>query len=142
MRKPGERTDIEEDETPSPFDANARVAGTVLECPSTRNTLPYCIATGRHIVLTDLTHCPSCAFPALFSAFTAMIEAEGTCPMCQQEIKLAEVRQLDPEEAAEWLHGATKRENAVRKLTAGGLKAAVQKGGMGALVAAAKAANK
>ena len=139
VRKPGERTDVEEPETPSPFDTNTRVAETTLECPSTRNQLPYCVATGRHIVLTDLTTCPSCAFPALFSAFTAMIEAEGTCPMCQQEVSLASIRQLEVEEASEWLHGATKKENAGRRWGAGGVAAAVKKGGLGALVSAAKA---
>ena len=54
VRKPGERNDAEEPETPSPCDPNALLAETALECPSTRNTLPYCIATGRHIVLHDL----------------------------------------------------------------------------------------
>jgi len=123
VRKPGDRTDLEEPETPSPFDTNARVAETVLECPSTRNTLPYCVATGRHIVLADLTMTP-CGFPALFSAYTALIESEGTCPMCQQEVQLASVRKLDAEEASDWLHGATKKENAAKKWNAGGLKAA------------------
>ena len=51
------------------------------------------------------------------------------------------VRQLDADEASDWLHGATKKENAVRKLVQGGLKAAVQKGGLGSLVSAAKNAG-
>ena len=89
VRKPGDKTDLDEPETPSPFDPNARVAETCLECPSTRNTIPYCAATGRHIVLQDLTMCPSCSFPALFSEFTKMVEAEGMCPMCQTFFALA-----------------------------------------------------
>ena len=138
VRKPGERTDVDEVETPSPFDPNVLVAETTLECPSTRNTLPYCLATGRHIVLSDLTMCPNCAFPALFSAFTQIIEAEGSCPMCQQEITLASISKKDDEEANEWLHGATKKENAARRWGAGGLAAATKKGGLGSLVSAAK----
>jgi len=109
VRKPGERTDLDEPETPSPFDANAKVAETTLECPSTRNTLPYCVATGRHIILSDLTTCPSCSFPALFSGFTALVEADGSCPMCQQEVNLASIRKFDEAEAKEWLKLASKR---------------------------------
>jgi len=110
VRKPGEKSDTDEPETPSPFDSNARLPETALECPSTRNTIPYCIATGRHIVLQDLTTCPSCSFPALYSAFSALIEAEATCPMCSQEIKSAELRKMDEEEAKEWLAKASKAE--------------------------------
>jgi len=138
VRKPGERTDVDEVETPSPFDPNVLVAETTLECPSTRNTLPYCLATGRHIVLSDLTMCPNCAFPALFSAFTQIIEAEGSCPMCQQEITLASISKKDDEEANEWLHGATKKENAGRRWGDAGLKAATKGGGMGALLGSLK----
>merc|ERR1711988_1106693 len=95
VRKPGDKSDTPEPETSSPFDPNVRVAETTLECPSTRNTIPYCIATGRHIVLQDLTTCPSCSFPALYSGFSALIEAESTCPMCSQEVKSSELRRLD-----------------------------------------------
>ena len=109
VRKPGERTDLDEPQSPSPFDGNARVAETTLECPSTRNTLPYCVATGRHIVLSDLTTCPSCSFPALFSGFTALVEADGSCPMCQQEVNLASIRKFDEPEAQEWLKLVFKR---------------------------------
>merc|ERR1719502_2363333 len=101
VRKPGEREDVEEPLTPSPFDPNARVAETTLECPSTRNTLPYCIATGRHIVLSDLCLSP-CGFPALYSAYTAMIESEGKCPMCSSDVAPASIRQLDADEASDW----------------------------------------
>ena len=139
VRKPGDKTDVDEPETPSPFDPNARVAETCLECPSTRNTIPYCAATGRHIVLHNLTMCPSCSFPALFSEFMKMVEAEGTCPMCQQEVALPSIRRMDEEEAEDWLHGATKKENAKRRWEAGGLKAKLDGGGIGSLVAAAKA---
>ena len=103
VRKPGEKTDVEEPQTPSPFDPGVRLPETALECPSTRNTIPYCIATGRHIVLTDLTVCPSCEFPASFSAFTKLMEAEGACPMCSLPVDLASIRKLDADEAREWL---------------------------------------
>ena len=102
VRKPGDKTDADEPETPSPYDPNARVPETVLECPSTRNPIPYCVATGRHIVLSDLTLCPSCSFPASFSAFTKLIESEGVCPMCSQEVPLAMVNRMEEADAKEW----------------------------------------
>ena len=138
VRKPGDKTDVDEPETPSPFDTNALCPETALECPSTRNQLPYCIATGRHIVVDDLMLCPSCSFPALFSEFTKMIEAETQCPMCQQEVNLSHVRKMEEAEASEWLHGATKKENAGRRWGDAGLKAAVNGGGIGSLMGALK----
>ena len=87
------------------------MAETVLECPSTRNTIPYCIATGRHIVLSDLTTCPSCSFPALYSGFTALIEAERQCPMCQQEVSPHSIRRFEEEEAKEWLAKYTRQDS-------------------------------
>ena len=140
VRKPGDKTDVDEPETPSPFDPSAVVAETVLECPSTRNTLPYCIATGRHITTDDLMVCPSCSFPALYSRFAALVEAGETCPMCQQEVPAASLRKMDEEEAIEWVQGATKKENAGRRWGAAGLAAAAKSGGgLGSIVAAAKA---
>ena len=42
---------------------------------------------------------------------------------------------------AEWLHGATKKENAQRRWGVSGIKAAVQSGGLGAAVKAMQVAN-
>ena len=55
-----------------------------------------------------------------------------------QDIQLANIRQLDEAEAAEWLHGATKKENAVRRWGASGLATVAKKGGLGSIVSAAK----
>jgi WD repeat-containing protein 19 len=46
---------------------SAAIPATQLECPSCKNSLPYCVATGRHMVLGDWTTCPECSFPALAS---------------------------------------------------------------------------
>lgn len=48
----------------------AAIPATQLECPSCKNSLPYCVATGRHMVLGDWTTCPECTFPALASELT------------------------------------------------------------------------
>ena len=117
VRKPGERNDAEEPETPSPCDPNALLAETALECPSTRNTLPYCIATGRHIVLHDLCLCPSCNFPATFSYFCKLIDAEGVCPMCMDHVHAASITRMDEVDAKSWLqkHYAANKPEAAKK---------------------------
>jgi len=102
VRKSGEnRTDLEEAETPSPFDAGAKLPETALECPSTKNTIPYCVASGRHIVTSDMCLSP-CGFPASFSGYTALIESEGACPMCTQPVALNTIVKMEEEEAREW----------------------------------------
>ena len=58
--------------------------------------------------------------------------------MCQQEVSTSSLRRLDEAEASEWLHGATKKENAGRRWGDAGLKAATKGGGMGALLGSLK----
>lgn len=102
VRKPGDKMDVEEPETPSPFDPAAKLLESELECPSTKNAIPYCIATGRHVIVTDMCLCPSCGFPASFAVFTQQIESERVCQMCTQEIQVKDIIKMDPESAREW----------------------------------------
>ncbi|GAQ81709.1 hypothetical protein KFL_000880240 [Klebsormidium nitens] len=64
----------------------AAIPATQLECPSCKNSLPYCVATGRHMVLGDWTTCPECTFPALASELTKVLELDGCCPMCSARL--------------------------------------------------------
>ena len=57
----------------------------MLECPSTKNAIPYCIASGRHITLNDMVISP-CGFPAAYGAYATLIESDGVCPMCSQVV--------------------------------------------------------
>ncbi|XP_030349246.1 WD repeat-containing protein 19 isoform X1 [Strigops habroptila] len=66
-----------------------------LLCPSCKNNLPYCIATGRHMVRDDWTVCPHCHFPALYSEFKNMLETENTCPMCSERIDVAHLKKIN-----------------------------------------------
>lgn len=104
VRRP-DKTEEEEASSPSPYDPKTMVLDTQLECPSTRNIIPYCIATGRHVVLHDMCVCPSCAFPALYTAFTKLVDQseEHLCPMCNQQITLSTIRKMEEDEAAAWL---------------------------------------
>ena len=73
------------------------------------------------------SHCPQrlLPLPALLvpGALLCVHRAHrggGTCPVCQQEIQVNTIQQMDEEAAGEWLHGATKKENAGRRWAAGG----------------------
>ncbi|KAL2603232.1 hypothetical protein R1flu_008809 [Riccia fluitans] len=89
VRKP-EKTEEEETLTPCPF-CKLQIPETQLECPSCRNDLPFCIASGRHLTAEGLTCCPACKFPALLVEFTKLIEAGKTCPMCHEEVALDDI---------------------------------------------------
>lgn len=49
---------------------------TQLECPTTRDALPMCVVTGRHMVLDDWCFCPISKCPALYSEYVRYIEEE------------------------------------------------------------------
>lgn len=38
-----------------------------LTCPSCKNRLPFCIASGQHVTKYGMTQCPHCDFPAIQS---------------------------------------------------------------------------
>ncbi|NXM77221.1 WDR19 protein, partial [Serilophus lunatus] len=65
-----------------------------LLCPSCKNNLPYCIATGRHMVREDWTVCPHCGFPALYSEFKNMLQTENVCPMCSERINVVDLKKI------------------------------------------------
>ncbi|XP_076760750.1 intraflagellar transport protein Oseg6 [Xylocopa sonorina] len=88
VRKPPKAKDNEtEDEllTPCPF-CKSKLPETEITCDKCKNTIPFCIATGRHIIEDDFTACPQCDFPCIRSEFLRIIESEGTCPMCSERI--------------------------------------------------------
>ncbi len=48
--------------TPCPY-CSHQVPEPDLYCPQCKSNLPYCIATGYHVVAGDLSVCPACRFP-------------------------------------------------------------------------------
>jgi WD repeat-containing protein 19 len=69
---------------------------TLLDCPACKNNLPYCVTTGKHMVLSDWSECPSCKFPTLYSAFVQHIStaADKACCMCNTPIALADITKV------------------------------------------------
>jgi hypothetical protein len=91
---------VEEEEptTACPF-CHVHGPETELECTACKNVIPYCIATGRRMVLGDWAHCPACRFPCRGSVFVKLISADRACPMCHKEVQLSQVGypiQLNP----------------------------------------------
>ena len=67
-----------------------------LDCPQCKNNVPYCLHTGRHMVLEDWARCPHCLFPALFSELSRFTEEEGAvCLMCNQGLSPRHVTKID-----------------------------------------------
>jgi WD repeat-containing protein 19 len=64
-----------EELTPCPV-SGEMIPASQLECPSTRDALPMCIISGRHLVISDWCFCPNSKFPALYSEYMVYYEAE------------------------------------------------------------------
>ena len=57
-----------------------------LECKSCYNVIPFCIASGKHVVLKDLAKCPHCNFPFNIEEMKELLINEVKCPMCSGEM--------------------------------------------------------
>jgi WD repeat-containing protein 19 len=84
VRRP-EKSDEEEIKTPCIF-CNADIPESLLDCPECKGRLPYCIFSGKHMVLNNWSQCPSCQFPALYSQAKLLADKVKSCPMCNQDV--------------------------------------------------------
>ncbi|XP_043827946.1 WD repeat-containing protein 19 isoform X2 [Dromiciops gliroides] len=92
VRRP-DTSEIEEISTPCPF-CEFLIPESELLCPGCKNNIPYCIATGRHMLKDDWTVCPHCDFPALYSEFKIMLNTENTCPMCSERLTSDQLKKI------------------------------------------------
>ncbi|CAK6433228.1 unnamed protein product [Pipistrellus nathusii] len=92
VRRP-DTSEAEEVTTPCPF-CKCLLPECELLCPGCKNNIPYCIATGRHMLRDDWTVCPHCEFPALYSEFKSMLSTESTCPMCSERLNFAQLKMV------------------------------------------------
>ncbi|XP_062864836.1 WD repeat-containing protein 19 [Trichomycterus rosablanca] len=90
VRRP-DTSEVEEESTPCPY-CRFSLPDCELLCPGCKNNLPYCIATGRHMVKEDWCECPHCNFPALYSQFTQLLETESACPMCSESVSASQLK--------------------------------------------------
>ncbi|CAH2244096.1 jg5108 [Pararge aegeria aegeria] len=66
-----------------------------LTCARCEADVPFCLATGLHIVKDDLTACPECDFPAILSEFKEILREEGKCPMCGETVDYRRLSKVD-----------------------------------------------
>ncbi|KRY14682.1 WD repeat-containing protein 19 [Trichinella patagoniensis] len=76
-----DNTDDSEMKTPCPY-CKAQLAESELKCTCCKNTIPFCIASGKHISDSEITVCIHCGFPAISAEYKKWIAAEKCCPMC------------------------------------------------------------
>ncbi|XP_015782176.1 WD repeat-containing protein 19-like [Tetranychus urticae] len=81
-------------QTDCPY-CNVKLLETELICFDCRNNIPFCIATGHHIIKGDLTVCPSCTFPAIKSYFKKYLDKNPVCPMCGSNIEINELESIE-----------------------------------------------
>lgn len=95
VRKPDkDPEELEEPLADCPF-CNMPGPETELQCISCQNILPFDVATGKRMVLSDWAECPCCKFPATATQFIRIISAEGRCPMCNEVVELGQVRKIN-----------------------------------------------
>ncbi|CAN2388495.1 WD repeat-containing protein [Pristimantis euphronides] len=92
VRRP-DTSEVEEESTSCPF-CDFKLPECELLCPGCKNNLPYCVATGRHMVKDDWCLCPHCEFPALHSEFKTLLESESTCPMCSERVTASQLKKI------------------------------------------------
>ncbi|KAG7395718.1 WD repeat-containing protein 19 [Phytophthora boehmeriae] len=83
--------------TPCPC-CSHELAEAELDCPTCKNSIPYCVVTGYHMVKDDWTQCPRCTFPALHSQFVEHLGTDATCPMCELPLTPDDLRKVPENE--------------------------------------------
>ncbi|KAJ3028907.1 UNVERIFIED_CONTAM: WD repeat-containing protein 19 [Siphonaria sp. JEL0065] len=107
VRRPDkEENTISEKLSPCPY-CQYMVPETSLDCIECKNHLPYCISTGKHMVLEEWSACPSCEFPSLLSGFKLVVSQTNACPMCNCDLKVEDLK-VAPN-AEELLRGVKER---------------------------------
>lgn len=87
VRKRGKEELVDPPEAACPcVFCSASVRETDLECGACKNTLPFCIVTGKAMVRDDWSSCPNCKFPARFTPFLKLLRVQPQCPMCNAAV--------------------------------------------------------
>ena len=89
-RRPVTGEDDPEKLSPCPY-CKTMITDLSNSCSNCKNTLPFCIASGKHMTLSEWTRCPNCKFCAILSDFKKILEPENTCPMCDKEVNVKDL---------------------------------------------------
>ena len=66
-----------------------------LKCNGCYNVIPFCIGSGKHIVLKGLSKCPNCNFPCNIQEMKNLMINDVKCPMCGGEVDPNLLQPLD-----------------------------------------------
>jgi WD repeat-containing protein 19 len=94
-RRVANNEDLVEELTPCPISGQL-IPSSQLSCPTTRDSLPMCIITGRHLVLQDWCFCPNSKLPALHSEYVRYIQEDYAANQVKVRNSNAEEAGVEP----------------------------------------------
>ena len=62
------------------------IANSDISCSSCKGTLPFCIASGMHIISRNWVACPHCIMPANADQWKTIVDVLKACPLCETPI--------------------------------------------------------
>lgn len=98
-RRAANNEDLIEELTPCPISGQL-IPASQLTCPTTRDALPMCIITGKHMVIQDWCFCPNSKLPALYSEYVRYIQEDYNA----NQIKLRNGEETPVESTASVYH--------------------------------------
>ena len=96
-------TDAHEELSKCPYTGDL-IPITELVSPGTKNDIPFCVVTGRHMVKEDWCVCPVSKLPALYSKYVEYLNAQKedkarVDPMCGAPVAVSQLVKIDDPEA-------------------------------------------
>jgi WD repeat-containing protein 19 len=89
-RRPVKTDDPAEELTPCPF-CKFHIPEYTLDCPNCKRNLPFCCASGKHMVLQDWSSDPPSKMPANYQELKKMLEFEALSPICDKPVNPMQV---------------------------------------------------
>lgn len=98
-RGSSELEDANEERTECPY-TGEMIPNYELVCPTTKNQIPFCIITGRHMVVDDWCVCPNSKMPALYSKYVEFLEnvknpEDRVDPILGKPVSVHELRKVE-----------------------------------------------
>jgi WD repeat-containing protein 19 len=77
VRRPNKEEEAAEQLSPCPI-SKELIPLTELECPTTKDAIPMCVVTGRHMEADNWCTCPVSRMPALYTEYVKYLDFEAT----------------------------------------------------------------
>ena len=114
VRRRSEKEEVPEELSECPV-SGQMIPTTELECPTTRDALPMCVVTGRHMLLDDWCLCPVSKCPVLYTHYRRYIEAQldaardegreiiALDPVLNKPVVVFDLKLVTPEDAKKYI---------------------------------------